>query len=414
MSRSVSRRGIQVTALTVALGAGAAGAATTQKAKPILPTTSAALLTRDDIVYEGAFRVPATENGDTFSYGGRHLAYKPATGTLLVGSRRGNVAELTIPKPQKASRAEELPVAAYVAPFRDPAEGRIRDLAEDGASLDSLLIYNGRLYGTGLIYYDATNAQRLTHFSRSLDLSRTEDVRLQRVGDEGRAGFVAGYMATVPAEWRAALGGPAVTGQCCIPIVSRTSWGPSLFSWDPADLSRHDEVRVTPLLYYDDRHHTLGPWEGSNERYGGTTEMAGVAVIGGTRTVLFAGRNGTGPFCYGDGTADESKAREHNSGSERLCLDPVSADKGPHAYPYRLQFWAYDINDLAAVRSGKKDPWQVVPYAVWPFELPIDEPHKRLGSMTFDEAGRRLFISQLQGERDGYEYRPVIHVFRIA
>jgi hypothetical protein len=166
-------------------------------------------------------------------------------------------------------------------------------------------------------------------------------------------------------------------------------------------------------VFYNEQHPTLGPWSGSSERFGGTTEMAGVAIIGGTKTVLFAGRNGTGKFCYGDGTADQGAA-DRSTSREPLCYDPVSADKGPHAYPYRLQFWAYDIDDLAAVRSGKKDPWEVEPYAVWPFELPIDEPHKRIGSVAFDAARRRLFISQLQGDRDGYDYRPLIHVFRIS
>jgi hypothetical protein len=388
-----------------------------RRIEPILPPShqsASRRLTFDDLVYQGAFRVPAEGQGDNFSYGGQTLAYNPAANTLLVGSRHGKVAEVTIPPPVKGTRVEELPVATYLAPFRDPADGHIRDIADDGAALDGLLIHDGRLYGTGLIFYDANHTQRLTHFSRSLDLSRPEVQRIYQVGETGKAGFVAGYMASVPVEWRTALGGPAVTGQCCIPIIGRTSWGPGLFSWNPADLGRRDPVPATPLMYYTEQHATLGSWEGSSATYGGTTDVAGVAIIDGTRTVLFAGRNGTGKFCYGSGTDDAQKAHERGPNGETYCYDPTSSDKGQHAYPYRLQFWAYDVTDLAAVRLGDKQPWDVVPYAVWPFELPsLGQPQPRLGRLTYDAAGRRLFITELFAERDGYGYRPLIHVYTV-
>lgn len=386
------------------------------RVEPIMPPgepgAEPARLAFADLLYHGAFRVPADNQGDTFANGGQTLAYNPVSNTLFVGSFGGKIAELSIPSPAKAARVDELPVASFVQPFRDPSDGHLRDIGEEGVMLGGLLIHDGRLYGSGYIYYDASNTQRVSHFGRALNLSRPEVTRISQVGETGKAGFVSGYMATVPAEWRAALGGSAVTGQCCIPIVSRTSWGPSLFSWNPADLGRRDPVPVTPLLYYTEQHPTLGAWDGASNSYGGTTQIAGVAIIDGTRTVLFAGRNGTGEYCYGTGTDDARKASERPSGGETFCYDPTSTDKGSHAYPYRLQFWAYDVTDLAAVRSGDKQPWDVVPYAVWPFELPsLGQPQPRLGRLTYDAAGRRLFISELFAERDGYAHRPLIHVY---
>jgi hypothetical protein len=384
------------------------------RAEPIVPPvqTAPGRLTFDDLVYQGAFRVPADGNGGNFSYGGQTLAYNPVSNTLFVGSLQNSVAELSIPSPAKAARVEELPIAAFVQPFRDPSDGHLRDIKEEDVLLGGLLVHDGRLYVSGYIYYDAAHAQRLTHFSRSLDLSRPEVQRIHQVGENGKAGFVAGYMASVPAEWRTALGGPAVTGQCCIPIIGRTSFGPGLFSWNPADLGRRDPVPATPLMYYTEQHATLGSWEGSNSRYGGTTQVAGVAIIDGTRTALFAGRNGLGDFCYGIGTDDARKASQRGPNGETYCYDPTNLHNGSHAYPYRLQFWAYDVADLAAVRSGDKQPWQVVPYAVWPFELPsFGEQQPRLGRLTYDAAGRRLFISELFAERDGYAHRPLIHVY---
>lgn len=386
----------------------------TRRIEPIKPQTaqSPGRLSFEDLVYQGAFRVPEESNGESSSYGGQQLAYNPVSNTLFIGSLHGMVAELSIPNAVKAASAEQLPVASFVQGFRDPADGHLHDIAESGVVLGGLLVHDGRLYGTGLIYYDASNAQRLSHFSRSLELARNEVTHVYQVGETGKAGFVAGYMATVPPEWRAALGGPAVTGQCCISIISRTSFGPGLFAWNPADLGRRDPLPATPLLYYPQQHPTLGAWDEANPTYGGTTEMAGVAIIDGTRTVLFAGRNGMGTFCYGEGTSDTKVAAERGPNGESYCYDPTNSTKGQHAYPYRLQFWAYDVNDLAAVRAGHKDPWDVRPYAVWPFELPpIGDPYPRLGAVSFDSAHRRLFLTQLFADQEGYSRRPVIHVF---
>ena len=387
-----------------------------QRIEPILPRADRAprRLSFDDLVYQGAFRVPEESNGESFSYGGQAMAYNSVADTLFIGSLGSKVAELSIPSPSKAKAAAQLPVASFVQPFRDPAEGHLRDIAKDGVALDGLLVHDGRLYGTGVIFYDATNAQRLSHFGRSLDLSRADVTGMHQVGETGKAGMVAGYMATVPPEWRSALGGPAVTGQCCLSIIGRTSFGPGLFAWNPADLGRRDPLPAIPLLYYTQDHATLGPWEGTGEMFGATTEMAGVAIIDGTTTVLFAGRNGMGPFCYGEGTSDEQQAHVTGPNGEKTCFDPTNTSKGQHAFPYRLQFWAYDVNDLAAVRRGDQHPWEVRPYALWPFELPqIGEPYPRLGAIAYDAAHRRLFLTQLSGDIEGYSRRPIVHVYTV-
>ena len=368
----------------------------------------------EDLQYEGAFRLPAQEaNGDSFSFGGRPAAYNPAAGTLFVGTRSGRVAEINIPQPVNSADVGVLPFAAFVQPFADPAEGRIADIASDGASLAGLLVHNNRLYGTGVIYYDANNTQSLSHFSRPLALLDRATPRLVRVGQSGKTGLVAGYMATVPEEWRAQLGGPAITGQCCIPIVSRTSYGPAAFAFDPALIDSGKNAPAYPLMYYTSDHQTLGAWEGSNPTYGGTMQVGGLALIAGTRTALFIGRNGLGPFCYGEGTGDQAKANQRGPGGERYCYDPTSADKGQHAYPYRFQMWAYDLSELAQVRAGRRDPWEVKPYGVWPFDVATSEPGVRIGGVAYDAAGQRLFIGQMQADRDGYAFRALMHVFRV-
>src|SRR5206468_9713855 len=164
---------------------------------------------------------------------------------------------------------------------------------------------------------------RASHDSRSRTLSEPSFRGVYSVGEPARTGFVSGYLAAVPAEWQALLGGPAVTGQCCIPIVTRTSFGPAAFAWNPADLGNTTPAPATPLVYYTGDHATLGSWEGSDPTYGGTTGMGGLALVAGTRTALFVGRNGIGPFCYGNGTSTASLAGTRGVDGELYCYDPT-------------------------------------------------------------------------------------------
>jgi hypothetical protein len=224
-------------------------------------------------------------------------------------------------------------------------------------------------------------------------------------------GWVAGWLALVPNEWQAALQGPAITGQCCTTIINSTSLGPSAFAWDPALLGVQIPPAL-PLVGYDINHPTLGNWDSSNPTYGGTTQIGGVALIGGSSTALFVGSNGTGPFCYGDGTDDPSLDGQDAGDGSVYCYDPANSAKSQHAYPYNMQFWAYDLNDLAAVAAGAKQLFEIVPYGVWPFDVPAGGPTD-LGGVAYDPNHQLLYVSQLQGDPDGYDFRPLIHVFHL-
>lgn len=381
---------------------------------PAAPLPDPARLPRlalDDLRYAGAFRLPAGEtHGDSFSFGGGPIAFNQARNSLYVASRAGRVAEITIPTPASHADVTQLPFSDYLQGFADPTEGRMKDAGAD-ANLAGLLVFEHRLYGTGTMFYDANNTQSVSHFTRPLALTTAGATPMRRVGQPGKTGYVAGYLAAVPPEWRARLGGPAVTGQCCTAIISRTSWGPAAFAWNPADLFSLREVGAVPLVYYDGEHPTLGPHEGSNETFGGTTQIGGLALLARTRTALFVGSNGTGPYCYGNGTSDKSVVNTKGPDGATFCFDPATSDKGQHAYPYRYQMWAYDLNDWAQVRAGRVDPWDVKPYAVWPVQLPTPEPTTRIAGVAYDPDGRRLFISQRLADRDGYSHRAVIHVF---
>ena len=119
------------------------------------------------------------------------------------------------------------------------------------------MVYGNRLYGTAYIYFDAQRSARLPLFALA-ELSQPSFSGWSQVWTSGKSGFVAGNMSQVPSEWQAKLGGPAITGQCCIPIMTRTSFGPAAFAFDPSKVGQ-PKVRATPLLYYPADHATLGP-----------------------------------------------------------------------------------------------------------------------------------------------------------
>lgn len=372
------------------------------------------LIQFNDLHYIGAFRVPSqTSNGDTFEIGGHPVAYNPARNSLFMGSRLGKIAEISIPQPVNSADVTALPRASFLQGFYEPTEGRIAEVPGVGTAVDGILVYGNRLYGTASVYYDANNEQKVSHFSRSLTLNQASFAGWTRVWESGKSGFVSGDMALVPQEWQSALGGPAITGQYGTPIVWRTSWGPSAFAFDPT-LVGSSAVPAVPLVYYSSEHQTLGSWSGSNPTYGATTDKGGVAIIAGTRSLLFFGRNGTGPYCYGNGTGDQSLAGTIGPDGAHWCYDPTNAAKGPHAYPYQYQIWAYDLAELAAVKRGEKKPWDVRPYGVWPFSLPIAEASVRITGIGYDSATQTIYLSQMRAEKDGYANRPVVHVLRVG
>jgi hypothetical protein len=352
-----------------------------------------------DLVYQGAFRVPQGKfGGSSFDYGGTALAFNPARDSLFcVGHDwQQQVAEISIPRVTRSDTLDALATASVLQPFADPTEGKMYkvDDTANGIKVGGLIVYQDRLYETAYSYYDGDASQEDSHFVSGLDLSVPGDVRgPYRVGKVG-AGFVSGYFGVVPEAWRSRFGAPVLNGQCCLSVLSRTSYGPALFAVDVASLGEKRSIPATPLAYYP-ADHPLAQWDSTNPFFNGSTEVRGVVFPEGTKSVLFFGRHGTGKFCYGTGEA---------------CDDPVQPYKGTHGYPYAYYVWAYDADDLLAVRNRKKDPWEVRPYATWTLTFPYGTKGRAvLGGAAYDPETGRIFVSQQFADGD----LPVIHIFTV-
>lgn len=358
--------------------------------------STAPLLRQNDFIYVGAFRLPTN-----FQYGGTAVAYNPANNSLfMVGhSNQQQSAEITIPPLVNSSSLNNLNVASVLQPLTDALEGQRRSVNPGDPNdqrIGGQLVYNGKLYVSVYSYYDAQKTQLGSHFVRPLDLSvRGQLSGPVKVGNR-YPGWVSGYMTPIPAAWQAAFGGPALTGNFGLAIAGQQSWGPAASVFDPEDIANSNPAPAELLVGYPKDQSVLGgDWGTTNGFFNGSTRADGILFAEGTSSVLFFGKHGTGPFCYGSGAK---------------CNDPVDSTDGVHGYPYIYQVWSYDANDLVAVRQGAMQPQEVVPYEIWQLQMPLerDDSH-RIGGVAYDKARNLLYFVQRFRDNSG----PVVHAFRL-
>lgn len=375
--------------LASALAAGRAQSLAPLPEQPALPLDELPLLAQSALTYIGAFRVPNQDgSGNSLGYAGHALGYNPIHHSLFYGGHDWyqELCEVGIP-----STIDLAQTAAILQDCTDVTEGRLDQIDDGSIKLGGTLLYSDRLIVSAYSYYDADGNQSLSHFASTPDLSAAGDILgPYPVGDW--AGIVSGYMTVIPSEWRSALGGPALTGNCCLSIISRTSYGPSVSVFDPQAVGVTSPITATALLAYPSDH-PLAAWDATGPSFNGSTSIVGVAFPSGSRSVLFFGRHGIGDFCYG--TGDE-------------CSDPVDDSKGTHAYPYIHQVWAYDALDLQAVKDGQKRPWELQPYALWHVTEMDSTGSATIAGAAYDPASGRVYITERYGEE------PHVHVYQLT
>jgi hypothetical protein len=384
------------------------------------------LLQQSNLVYQGAFRVSAsTFGGSSLDYCNCRLAYNATNNSLYVvgHDQQQQVAEISIPTVVNSGTLSSLNTATVLQNFTDIAEGKMGKINAGGAQyccsvkVGGLMVYGGKLVAAAYAYYDGSGEQVLSHFTHNLTVSTTGTFAgMYRVGNQ-YAGFVSGYMAPIPSAYQSSLGGPALTGNCCLAIAGQQSSGPAASVFDPANLGNVSPVPATPVVGYPSTHPLGSGWGTTNPYYNGTTQISGLVFPSNTRSVLFFGRHGTGTFCYGPGTSNPSLVGQIDpSSNDPWCYDPTDGSKGTHAYPYKYQIWAYDVNDLISVKNGTKNQYDVIPYAVWNYDLNFAPGGRQFGGAAYDPVNQKIYVAANYSDTvpsGPFPTLPVIHVFRV-
>ncbi len=377
--------------------------------------TQQPLLQASSMTYLGGFALPNTQVGSSyFTYGGNGvMPYRdPTTGkqTVFIEGHAwypGQVAQVEVPSTlAKSTNQRNLPMATVLQDFHDITDGKSGTLnggAGGNNFVYGLLPYNGRLIVGSSNSYDASNAQNRSHGVSSLNLAATTDFQgYYPISAAASPRALGGYMGYIPPEWQTLMGGPALTGNCCLSIISNTSSGPAATVFNPDDVGVKNPIPGKTILHYPLEHAMGGTFNattGSNAK--------GVAFPAGSRSVLFIGNSSNPNYCYGPGTDDPAL---HGTPAEggTWCYDPCNHSKGGHGYPYYHTVWAYDANDLLQVKNGTKQSWEIQPYTSWRLNEMDPSGCGKIKGAGYDPATQRLYLTQ------EYSEQPRVDVYQIG
>jgi len=377
---------------------------------------------------------PAGEYADSLGFGGKPFAIDPERREFVMGTRNGRVSRLQMVEP--APHADNNPATFPTMPYVNDAMVEMSGPSKitpplspyysfwempdpytmDGVGLGGFMpLRHNRIMVQGQVYYDANNNQVRSTFITNWPppplaadwvSHRTPFRTMQNPKEQG---LVAGFACEIPDAWRERLKGDMLSGQGSLPIISRGSAGPCVYSFKADDIETLDPVPALMLVGYPSGHWMPGhPWDNPapDEVYNMGSMIQGCAIVG--DSIVFVGSHGYGTPCYGNGTADPSLEGQPSGDGSHWCYDPAASAKGNHAYPYRIQCWVYPLQALADVAAGIRAAWDLVP-EWFEFVVPFMRPDATVNGCAFDPSTNRFYLSVYGADQYGYEPGPIVY-----
>jgi len=374
------------------------------------------LFSMTQLTYEGAFRLEASDFGASdLNYSEGPIAYNPQNHSLfIVGhAHQQAIAEFAIPELVKSEVLADLNmVDSPLQAFVQVLDGTPDNNPEAIDRIGGMYVINNygqqQLVVNGYEYYDAPGNNSLTTLVVN-DASNLESSTIKAyLNFQGGAGHTSGWISQVPSVWQDILEGSHITGQSSgIPIISRTSVGPSAFSFDMVTaLSATNEIETSTLLDFslaNPLNEDLSNENGTNDIWTHLSRVTYGFIVPGTRTYLTIG-NSAG---HGSGICYKCTQDDGN-----LCggyCAPESAD-------YYQHYWLWDVLDLIKVKNGEIQPYEVLPYDYGTFNTPFQDGSMRpIGGGSFDPATGNLYLSVNKGdtEQGTYARPPVIVAYNV-
>ena len=387
------------------------------------------LIQPTDLVYKGAFRLPAGADGDDgprgWSWGGTAAAYYPSgnpngpsdgyTGSLFGTGHEVymNVSEINIPKPviSSSKNLNALNRASMLQEFQDiilgdgyielPRVG-LAYLSKQGSQS------SGKLYFGWGQHFQEENSNTHGWFNTTLSSpQRKGDWRI----DNKSAYSTPDYVFDIPSSWAAANtpGKRLATGR-----YRDGGWsgqGPSLYAYGPWNdgnpPSAGTHLSTTTLLEYDtsiENDALYNNSANSMDNYHHTDEWSGASWLtkGNKAAVIFAGTKGVGDsYWYGD--------------TDGACTE-CAGDRGWWSPQLKGRIIFYDPSDLAKVAAGTMEPYEPQPYAYlnidqYLYHITGNQQKYHLGAITYDRNNGILYVFEFRGDTDND--RPLVHVFKV-
>jgi hypothetical protein len=383
------------------------------------------LIWPEDLVYMGAFRLPAYQGDLTWDYSGAAMAYYPDgdldgpddgyPGSIFATGHDWYqyVAEINIPIPVIAAdrSLESLNTAEALQDFHD-LHGGFYDYLEIPRTALAYLPPQGE-QSTGKLYFAwaAHMGENETNPSHGWSELTLNDPRLAgpwRIGEYKN--YVTGdYLFAVPQDWadRYVSGKTLATGR--FRDGGQGAQGPSIITIAPWQEGNpppaNSSLAAIPLLLYGDVYADGSP---TMDNYHHADEWTGAAwlTMADRSAVIFVGTKGTGDCWYGcsDGTVWE----------EPYPDDCPDHDRGWWSTGFEGQIIFYNPTDLAAVATGAMDAWQPQPYAILPIDSYLYGIHdgqqkSHTGAVSFDRERGLLYVFEPLADED----RSVIHVWQV-
>ncbi len=399
--------------LVIVWGTGMATAEDTVAAPPQeLP-----LLSIKDFQYVGAFRLPSRKYGESdLNYSEGPIALNPDRKSLfIVGhAHQQAIAEFPIPELVDSTVLAELNMAGDpIQPFVTILHRASGGNSQGNNRIGGMLYVSGpegpELLVNAYEYYDAPGDNTLSMLAvrDANDLAESDVDGYFEV--QGRPGHTAGWMSPIPGPWRSLLGGDFLTGNSSgIPIISRTSVGPSAFAFNPRDVvgkkSVPTPVATTKLLDFSlagRLHDDLSNKSRQNDLWNHLSRAVYGIIVPGTRTYATFGHSGGNESGVGYKIVQDNGRRTGGYSS--------FAVKDNYHY-----YWFWDVNDLAGVRAGEIKPHDVRPYEYGIFRTPFEGSTHRLGGGAFDASTGRIYLTAQEADRQQGRYNnpPVVMVYK--
>jgi len=405
-----------------------------------------------DLTWAGSFRLQRVTTEDDsitqLGYSGRYAGMSLSTDgqrLFITSGANQKIAEYQIPALVQSSTVSSLNTASIVQPFTYPFGAyTMSDLMNKASApgpvdyeITGMKAVGSDLLITGFYFYDTGAYQQYQVVKRPSTLSSSTPVISSQIGTIDNTRYWVGGIEEIPSAFRTTYSLPSHSiGRFGGSIDSSLSLGPAYAAFNPASMTDKGVVAATKMAAYPyvelvattqslssqfgyksvNYGYPSYPYPIANNSQNkwytsGHSVQVGAAWIQSKPVVLSIGYIGIGSPWY-----DAGNGMNTDPNFPAFAMEDTWMNHGNHCAPYIQYVWAYTEAELALVLTGAKQPWEALPYDVWP--LPTT-PYKQqpgeypwIGGVAHDPVNRKIYVAQPKKDViSDYVKWPIIDVY---